>query len=212
MLLPPLHIDGPDGADRTFAFAHGAGVGMNSGFMDHFAESLGARGIRVARFEFPYMRKMRADGTRRPPDRADVLLDTWMEVVNHFGPENLFVGGKSMGGRVASYAADQAESSGDPVAGLICLGFPFHGPGKPEAARFRSVDTLLTPTLILQGTRDPFGTRDEVPGYPLSEACEVVWLEDGDHSFEPRKTSGRTTEQNWMQAIDAMADFMEHKS
>ena len=212
MPLPPLHFDGPVGADHTFAFTHGAGVGMNSQFMDHFAGSLGARGIRVARFEFPYMRKMRADGTRRPPDRADVLIETWMEVINHFGPENLYIGGKSMGGRVASHAADQAESSGDPVAGLICLGFPFHGPGKPEAARFQAVDTLLTRTLILQGARDPFGTMDEVPGYPLSDACEVVWLEDGDHSFEPRKKSGRTTGQNWAQAIDAMADFMAHKT
>ena len=128
MPLPPLHFDGPGGAGRTFAFAHGAGIGMNSDFMDYFAGSLGARGVRVARFEFPYMQKMRADGTRRPPDRADVLLDTWMEVVNHFGPGNLYIGGKSMGGRVASHAADQAESSGDPVAGVICLGFPFHSP------------------------------------------------------------------------------------
>ena len=209
MPLPPLHFDGPGGAHHTFAFAHGAGIGMNSEFMDHFAGSLGARGVRVARFEFPYMRKMRADGTRRPPDRAGVLIETWMDVINHFGPENLFIGGKSMGGRVASYAAEQAESSGDPVAGLICLGFPFHGPGKPEAARFRSVDTLLTRTLILQGTRDPFGTLDEVSGYPLSDACEVVWLEDGDHAFEPRKKSGRTTEQNWAKAVDAIVDFMD---
>ena len=194
----------PKGAAQevTFVLAHGAGAPMDSASMQFFAEGLAERGFRVARFEFPYMRARRTDGKRRGPDRAPVLINTWMQVIEQLGDARLVIGGKSMGGRIASMVADEAN-----VAGLVCLGYPFHPPGKPEKLRTEHLRDLQTPTLILQGTRDPFGKPEEVDGYDLSSQIRVVWLEDGDHSFKPRKKSGRTEEQNWTEAIDWMERF-----
>ena len=196
-------FDGPDNAARTIVLAHGAGAPMESDFMEFFAAGLGSAGIRVARFEFPYMVKRREDGKRRPPDRAPVLLETWLNVAAELGPENLIIGGKSMGGRIASMVADEAG-----VAGLVCLGYPFHPPGKPEKLRTEHLETLRTPTLILQGERDPFGRREEVEEYALSESIAVAFLPDGDHDLKPRKASGRTQAENWEEAVGRIARFV----
>jgi len=115
----------------------------------------------------------------------------------------LFIGGKSMGGRIASMVADEAE-----IAGLVCLGYPFHPPGKPEKLRTAHLERLATPALFVQGTRDPFGTREEVAGYRLSPAIGFHWSEDGDHSLKPRKSSGRTTELSLDEAVAAIAGFL----
>ncbi|RVA23796.1 alpha/beta hydrolase, partial [Mesorhizobium sp. M7D.F.Ca.US.004.03.1.1] len=105
----------------------------------------------------------------------------------------LIIGGKSMGGRVASMVADEMFAKGE-ISGLICLGYPFHPPAKPEQLRTKHLAGLKTPTLIFQGTRDEFGTQDEVAGYVLSEGIEIHWLEDGDHDLKPRKSiSGFST-------------------
>lgn len=176
--------------------------------MNYFATGLAQRGIRVARFEFPYMQRMRAEGKRRPPDRAPVLLDTFREVADHLGREKTVIGGKSMGGRVASMLTRELESEHEPVRACVCLGYPFHPPAKPEKVRTEHLAALETPTLILQGTRDPFGTSEEVPVYQLSDAIRVHWLEDGDHHFTPRKKSGRTESQNWDEAIGEFAAFV----
>jgi uncharacterized protein len=208
--LPPLLFDGPRNATDTFAFAHGAGVGMENDFMNHFAQGLANRGIRVARFEFPYMQKSRADGKRRPPDRAPILLETWRTIIDELSGNNLYIGGKSMGGRLASMIAVELETEATPIKGVLCLGYPFHPPGKPEKLRTEHLASLKTPSLILQGTRDPFGTQEEVSGYTLSKDIKLHWLSDGEHSFKPRKKSGRTMDQNWDQAIKTMADFMSH--
>jgi predicted alpha/beta-hydrolase family hydrolase len=157
----------------------------------------------VARFEFPYMAHKRSTGQKRPPDREPVLRETWLQVVNRLGRERLVIGGKSMGGRIASLVADEAG-----VAGLVCLGYPFHPTGKPEQLRVAHLRELRTPTLILQGTRDPFGGREEVQAYGLSPAITVHWLEDGNHDLAPRKASGRTTEQNWQEAIATLVAFV----
>jgi len=209
MSLPDLLIDGPADAPVTVALAHGAGAPMDSEFMIAFAQGLAARGLRCVRFEFPYMHERRVDGKKRPPNRAPILLETWRAVIDHLGPRNLVIGGKSMGGRMASMVARELEDEDVPVKGLVCLGYPFHPPGKPEKAEGRMAHLLdiKTPTLILQGTRDTFGTIDQVPDFPLSDAIRVQWLEDGDHGFKPRKKSGRTEEQNWHEAIDAIHAF-----
>lgn len=209
MPLPKLLIDGPDDAPVTIALAHGAGAPMDSPFMVAFAEGLAAKGLKCVRFEFPYMHQRRVDGKKRPPNTAKILMETWREVAQHLGHENLIVGGKSMGGRMASMLARELEDEGDPVKGLVCLGYPFHPPGKPEKAegRLAHLTDMQTPTLILQGTRDTFGTIEQVPHFPLSEAIQVHWLEDGDHGFKPRKKSGRSEAQNWQEAIDAMDAF-----
>jgi hypothetical protein len=196
-------FDGPDDAPITLALAHGAGAPMESPFMAFFAEGLAARGLRVARFEFPYMAGRRTDGRKRGPDRPDVLLAAWREAIGKLGdPGRLVIGGKSMGGRIASLIADEAG-----VAGLVCLGYPFHPPRRPATLRTAHLAGLTTPTLIVQGTRDPLGSTEEVANYLLSPAIRVRWIEDGDHDLTPRKRSGRTREQNWRESVEAVTRF-----
>ena len=205
MSAPGILFDGPKTAPFTVVLAHGAGAPLDSPFMQAFAEGIATRGFRAARFEFPYMAARRETGSKRPPDRTPLLLESWRGVIAKLGgPQRLVIGGKSMGGRMASLVADEMG-----VAGLVCLGYPFHAPGKPPGPnRLEHLEALQTPTLICQGTRDPFGTTEEVPGYALSKAVSLHWLEDGDHGFKPRKKSGRTEEQNWTQALDAIKAFV----
>jgi predicted alpha/beta-hydrolase family hydrolase len=198
-------FDGPADARLTVVLAHGAGAPMDSPFMDAIARGLGAAGWRVARFEFPYMQRRRAEGTRRPPDRGPALVDAWHAAIRALGgPDRLVVGGKSMGGRIASIVADEAG-----VAGLVCLGYPFHPPGKPEKTRTEHLAALKTPTLILQGERDTFGTAAEISAYALSSAIRVAFLPDGDHSFKPRKASGHTAEGNLATTVAAIDAFLK---
>ena len=203
MAPPDLVFDGPAAPPLTIALAHGAGAPMDSPFMAAFAEGLAAEGFRVVRFEFPYMVKRRLTGTRRPPDRAPVLLEAWRAVIAALGPGRLVIGGKSLGGRMASLVADETG-----VRGLVCLGFPFHAPGKPATERIGQMANLVTPTLILQGERDTLGNAGEVAGYDLSGAVRVHWLADGDHGFKPRRASGLTERQNWDEAMAEIAKFV----
>jgi predicted alpha/beta-hydrolase family hydrolase len=200
---PRLIIDGPKKAIWTIVFAHGAGAGMDTPFMNAFATGLAERGHQVARFEFPYMASYHKTGKRQPPDREAVLRETWLRVVEMLGKDHLVIGGKSMGGRIASLVADEAK-----VAGLVCLGYPFHPTGKPDRLRIEHLKAIATPVLICQGTRDSFGSSTEVAGYHLSPSIRIQWLEDGDHSFKPRKSSGRTEQQNWKEAIGEIASFV----
>jgi predicted alpha/beta-hydrolase family hydrolase len=203
-VVPESIEEGPIGAPLTVAFAHGAGAPMDSPFMAFFACGLVNAGWRVVRFEFPYMAARRADRLRRPPDRPDVLLDCWRSVIARLNPERLVIGGKSLGGRMASMVADVAG-----VRGLVCLGYPFHPPSQPQRLRIAHLQTLKTPTLIVQGTRDPFGTPSEVASYALSPSIAVHWLPDGDHGFAPRRASGRTERQNWDEALMRIALFLD---
>ena len=200
---PELLIDGPRRARMTIVLAHGAGAGMDTEFMNAFAEELAAHGLRVVRFEFPYMAARRETGKGGPPDREPVLRETWLRVIEAARTETLFIGGKSMGGRIASLVADEAQ-----VDGLVCLGYPYHPAGKPERLRTEHLQTIRTPTLIVQGERDPFGSRQQVETYQLSEQVRIHWLPDGDHSFKPRKTAGRTQEENWREGVEAVVQFV----
>jgi hypothetical protein len=204
---PEIAVDGPaDGP--VLALAHGAGVGMDSPFMASMAERLAERGVRVARFEFGYMAARRSDGKKRPPPAQTTLLTEFRAVVAALGgPAGVFVGGKSMGGRMASLLAAEQEQAGRPVAGVVALGYPFHPPGKPEKLRTDHLRALATPMLVCQGERDSFGTAHEVPDYPLSQAVRLVWLPDGDHDLKPRKASGHSQAANWTAAADAVAAF-----
>ena len=201
---PGFLFDGPKTAKLTLILAHGAGAGMDTPFMETFAKRVAKAGIRVARFEFPYMAARRKDGTKRPPDSPAKLLDAFRAAVAPFKGKPLAIGGKSMGGRIASMIADEVGA-----AGLICLGYPFHPPGNPKKARTEHLYGLKTPTLILQGERDPFGGRDEVAALKLPRKIRVRWLKDGEHSFKPRKASGRTEEENLAEAIDEAAAFLK---
>jgi predicted alpha/beta-hydrolase family hydrolase len=204
-LREDLLFDGPDGAALTVVLAHGAGAPMNTPFLNTVARGLAADRVRVARFEFPYMRARKETGRRGgAPDREPILRNAWKEVVEELGGgERLVIGGKSLGGRIASMVADEVGARG-----LVCLGYPFHPPGRPEKLRTRHLETLSTSALIVQGTRDPFGTPEDVAGYRLSPAIRVVWLEDGDHSWKPRASSGRTEAQNMAEALTAFREFL----
>lgn len=181
-------FDGPESAKATILLAHGAGAPMDSASMTANAKALADAGFRVARFEFGYMASRRTTAGRKPPPRAEKLNPEYIAAIDALGAKGpLIIGGKSMGGRVASMISDELYAAGR-IAGLLCLGYPFHPVGKPDQLRTAQLATMRTPTLIVQGTRDPFGTREEVSGYSLSKAIEVLWLEDGDHDLKPRKS------------------------
>lgn len=214
---PPFLFDGPPGGP-TLVLTHGAGAPVDSPPLQAIAAGLGAAGVRVARFELPYMRLRRDTGARRPPDREPVLRRAWLQALQALqaggvqggAPEGagaLFIGGKSLGGRIASLIADEAG-----VAGLVCLGYPFLPPGSAGPPRTAHLRELRTPTLIVQGTRDPFGGPEAVAGYVLSPAIEVHWIEDGDHSFAPRRASGRTTAQNLAEAAAVVAAWIKARA
>lgn len=176
---------------------------MDSAFMTRVARDLGALGVRVVRFEFEYM-ALRREGLRPPPDRAPRLLERFRAAVARMGnASELVIGGKSMGGRMASMLADELG-----VRGVLCVGYPFHPPAKPEQTRTEHLTSLRTPCLIIQGTRDPFGTSQEVAGYALSPAVQLEWIEDGDHDLEPRRRSGFDRDAAWQQLLLAAAGFV----
>lgn len=196
--------------------AHGAGAPMDSDFMAEAAQALGASGHRVLRFEFPYMAARRGpEGRKRPPDRAPILLARWQavldaaETLSGVRPEvanRPVIGGKSMGGRIAALIAEQQP---DRLSGLICLGFPLHAVGKPKTDRGATLEALSLPTLICQGERDSMGTASLLQSLALPAGMQLHILPDGDHSFKPRKASGRTEAQNRAEAWSAIADFLQ---
>ena len=201
-------IDGPASSPATLLLAHGAGAPMDSPFLQTMASGLAALGWRVVRFEFPYMAKARQSGQRRAPDRQPVLLQSWRDQVAAAASQGpLFLGGKSMGGRMASLVLEE-QAQAAAVLGCLCLGYPFHPPGKPESLRIAHLQTLTQPVLVVQGERDSFGRRAEVEGYGLSSAVQVHWIPDGDHSFKPTKRSGLSESANLQEAIAAADQFM----
>ena len=206
----PRLFDGPGDAPATLLLAHGAGAPMDTPFMAAIASGLGLKGWRVVLFEFGYMARMRETGRRQGPDRMPVLQEVFRQQVQlekEVWPDRpLFVGGKSMGGRVASLLVDGlAASSG--VEGCLCLGYPFHPPGKPLTLRTEHLAELQAPTLVLQGERDPFGKREEVESYFLSPQVQVEWIPSGDHSFKPTKGSGLSEPENWATAVGLADSF-----
>jgi predicted alpha/beta-hydrolase family hydrolase len=202
--MAALLVDGPKIAARSLLFAHGAGAPMDSAFMQRVAEGVAASGIRVVRFEFPNMQRRHETGKGGPPDPPRILMRCFRDVIDEIGGgDGLVIGGKSMGGRIASMIADEAG-----VRGLVCLGYPFHPPGNPEKTRTRHLENLRTPTLIVQGTRDSLGRPEDVAGYRLSPAIRIEWLEDGDHSFKPRVRSGLTEADHLRRAIALVTEFI----
>ena len=195
-------IDGPEHAG-TLVLAHGAGAPMDHPWMERVAGLLAGEEVRTVRFEFPYMAARRTGDKRPGPNPSRVLEAAWREVIDDLGAEGLVIGGKSMGGRIASMVAEESR-----VAGVVCFGYPFHPPGKPDRLRTAHLEAIQTPVLILQGERDTFGRREEVAGYGLSEQVRVHWLVDGDHGLKPRKASGRTEAENLAEAAREAARFV----
>jgi hypothetical protein len=202
--------DGP-----IYLFAHGAGADMKSVFMTDVAERLGEKGLRVIRFNFPYMVKRAEDGKRRPPDRVPKLLAVLEQVVKTLD-RPVVVGGKSMGGRISSLLlaenAKRAVSDQLSILGCACLGFPFHAPGKEPKDRLNHLQDLVEPLLIVQGTRDSMGNQEEVENYviagEINPEIELFWLPDGNHDLKPRKASGFSHQQHIDAAIEQVAEFV----
>jgi uncharacterized protein len=197
--------NGSDSAPSLLVLAHGAGADMNHEYMSYFAEGLGSEELAVARFNFRY-----TDEGRRAPDKQPVLEDTYREVIDQLrderSPRRLFIGGKSMGGRIGSHIV----SEGIEASGLVYLGYPLHPPGKPERIRDQHLASIKVPQLFVEGTRDPFcplDTLTKVIGRRRLKA-DVVAIQDGDHSLKVRKSSGRSTHQAWDEAIGAIAAWV----
>lgn len=198
-------IDGPKNSKRVFVLAHGAGAGMESDWMTQMAELLAERKVKVIRFNFPYMAEMVRTGKKRPPNTAKQLKEAWKQVIEEQGPaKSIAIGGKSMGGRIASLVADECG-----VKAFIGLGFPFHAPGKEPGDRIEHLEKMKTRSLILQGVRDSMGKKEEVVNYKLSKQVKVKWVEDGEHSFKPRKASGSTLEDNLKFAAEEIDKFLK---
>ena len=205
-ILDSIIIDGKEGLP-TLILAHGAGADSSSEFMTDMAGEIAAHGVRVMRFNFPYMIKRAQDGKKRPPDRAPKLIDAYAELVEELDT-HCVIGGKSMGGRIASMLANGSDVPTQ-VQGCVALGYPFHPPGKPDNLRTEHLLALKTPTLIAQGTRDAMGAKEEVVGYGLDKTLELVWLEDGNHDLKPRKASGYTHDAHLQATAKHVADFVK---
>jgi predicted alpha/beta-hydrolase family hydrolase len=191
----------------TLILAHGAGAAMDSEFMRQMAAKLAQQGVTVVRFEFDYMAARRRDGKKRPPSTQARLLACWRAVyaaVRQQVTGRIAIGGKSMGGRMASLLADELA-----VDGLVCLGYPFHAIGKADKPRTAHLATLRTPTLIVQGERDALGDYPRVCGYDLSRVIELHWLAAADHDLKPLKRSGYTHAQHLQTAAVRIADFLQ---
>lgn len=204
--------DGPADAQCRLLLAHGAGAAMDSPFLDTFAALMAERGIATTRFEFDYMAARRTSPKRKPPPKAELLVQQYESAVEmvrgRMTPgERLFIGGKSMGGRVASLIADRLHAKGS-INGLVCLGYPFHAPKTPDKLRTAHLVEMTSPALIVQGDRDPFGTRAEVEAMSLSTQIAFQWAPDGDHDLGPRGASGYTRRGNLEAAADAVVAFM----
>jgi len=182
-----------EGAAPTLILAHGAGAPMDSEFMSRMAERLAARGVNVLRFEFSYMAQRRIDGRKRPPNPQAQLLDCWRQVYAQVRPHvagRLAIGGKSMGGRMASLLADEL---------LV---------GKPEKPRVAHLAALKTPTLIMQGERDALGNRQAVEKYELSKVIDIHWVPTGNHDLKPLKSLGVSDDVVLDGVADAVTTFL----
>jgi len=192
-------------SERVCVLAHGAGAPMDSDFMTQVAEGIAHQGIEVVRFEFPYMAQRRQTGRKSPPNRAPALIEYFNQVVDELGgPQGCIIGGKSMGGRMATMVAAERK-----VAGVFALGYPFHPTGKPEKLRIEHLLDIQSPALILQGERDALGNKSEVDSYNLPKGIKLEWLPDGDHDLKPRVRSGYTHVENLSRAIDSLATFIK---
>ncbi|MGQ4878766.1 alpha/beta family hydrolase [Billgrantia sp. LNSP4103-1] len=202
----PLEVKGEGGIGRLL-IAHGAGAGQHSPYMRHLRDALVDRGVQTLAVEFAYMQRMQREAKRIPPPPIDRLVEElshWCDILTQPQGGTLWLGGKSMGGRAASLLAAR-----DRAAGLVLCGYPFHPPRKPEKLRLAHWPLIDCPTLVVQGSRDPFGTREEVERYSLPERVRMHWLEEGDHDWKPRGKSGLTQAELIEEGATAIAAFMQ---
>lgn len=204
-------VNSPEEEPRgIFLLAHGAGRGAANPFLETVAQGVVSSGLRVVRFNFPYMERMLQTGKRKSPNSGSVLRKCFSDVISHCIEQEqvpsryIIVAGKSMGARAASMIADRHQ-----VAGAVCLSYPFHPPRKVEPLRITHLQKIKTPTLICQGERDPNGRRGEVEQYSLSKSVRFHWIADADNNFKSPKTSGRSQQESLADVINAVDRFVD---
>jgi len=203
-------------AGLTAVLGHGAGASQDSGFMRMFAIGLAARGLEVMTFNFVYMEQGRS-----VPDQKHKLESCFRAVIDaavkHRKLKNnrLLIGGKSMGGRIASQVAAAASQEKDPLAdqinGLVFLGYPLHPPGNPAKLRVDHLEHIRKPMLFVQGTRDALGTPEEIQPFikGLRPAAKIHTIEGGDHSFKAPKKFGLPQEEIYETAMNEIVSWAE---
>jgi predicted alpha/beta-hydrolase family hydrolase len=195
------------GKGPIVVLGHGAGADMHSDFMSIAAAGIAAGGARSVRFNFLYM-----EARKKAPDRQPLLEQTYAEVADfvraEFDPQVLVIGGKSLGGRIASHVAASGAVKAD---GVVFLGYPLHAPGRPDRVRDQHLAGISAPMLFVEGTRDPFCPLDTLKKViqKLDAPVELAVIEDGDHSLKVRRSSGRTTEDAWAEAIDHVTRWLK---
>ena len=200
-----MQFDGQQGP--WLILAHGAGAPMDCEPMERLVSALNDAGVGVVRFEFDYMAQRRSGGSKRPPPAQSQLLSQWQSVVStvghELGGEPLFIGGRSMGGRMASLLLAGGDGCSAQVRGGLVFGYPFHPPGKPQRWRTAHFPELERPLWIAQGERDPFGKRAELEqtGDVLEHLSGIYWVAGADHELKPTRRSGL----DWQQALQSMA-------
>jgi len=219
--LPPNLLKQPSimPSNAHLLFAHGAGAGSQHPFMLSLASALNASGVHVWLFDFVYMAQAKAEGKRRPPPRLPKLEVEYLNAIAYvqaqIGTDSLWIGGKSMGGRVACHAlntltlAEPNPNSAQSIIGATIIGYPFHPVGKPDSLRLAVLQSATSPIFICQGERDTFGTRAEIETYQYPDNVQVEYLFDGDHSLKPRKASGMSQEQHILAAAMAIASVIK---
>jgi predicted alpha/beta-hydrolase family hydrolase len=200
-------------SNTLLVLAHGAGAGQQHPFMVTIARGLAERGVDVATFDFPYMREK-----RRVPDKAPVLEAAFREAIAEaldgstraprHSPARLFIGGKSMGGRIATHLAAQQL---DGLQGVVALGYPLHPPGKPEQLRIAHLPAIRVPVLIVQGERDAFGTPEELKRVvePMAAPVTLHVVPRGDHSLVVPKSAGAPQKDVYAAVLDTIASWIQ---
>jgi predicted alpha/beta-hydrolase family hydrolase len=199
-------------AGVTLILGHGAGAGQTSHFMVEFADALAARGIDIVTFNFLY-----SEQGRRLPDPSARLEECYRAIIEtvrrqaELAENQLAIGGKSMGGRIASQVA---AAGTDDLAGLVFLGYPLHPPGRPDHLRFKYLSQIKAPMLFVQGSRDAFGTPDELRPIiaRLATTADLFVVDGGDHSFKVARKSGVKQEDIYRKIQDQIAVWLRHLS
>ena len=196
----------PDGQESmgVVVYAPGAGSNLQDPFGKYLAQHLAGAGISTVRFQFPYMEER-----KRRPDPPRLLEETWREVIRVVRPTSyrMVVGGRSMGGRIAS----QVVAHGTAVDGLALFAYPLHPPSSPEKRRDGHLPNINVPTLFCSGTRDTFATAEELEAAASKLPKAVIHqLEGADHGFEVLKSSGRTRAEVWTEAADSLVSWLSN--
>ena len=202
--MPPLTVYRASDPFAALVLAHGAGAGQKSAWMVRMAGALADRGVSCATFDFPYL-----TAGRKVPDKAPVLEAAWREALDEgrreFGALPLFIGGKSMGGRIASHIAAQGVTG---VRGLVFFGYPLHPPGQPGKRRDAHLPQIAEPMLFIQGSDDTFGNEEEISGLlPSLQKARLHVIRGGDHSFKVRG-GARAVDAAFADVVSSAADWI----